>query len=182
MAEPVTRREQIVAAALELLESEGPAGLSMRSVAARVGVTAPSLYKHFPDKDDIETALIGEGFREAATVFGQAVRDPEDPEDPLGAIGRAYRAWARAHPHLYRLMTHKALQRDRLPIGVEDAAAAPLVAAVGGDEHLARAAWALAHGLTSLELAGRFPPDADIDAAWQAGIGALAARAAHLRG
>jgi hypothetical protein len=37
----------------------------------------------------------------------------------------------------------------------------------------ARAAWALAHGLVMLEINGRFPADADIDAAWEAGITAL---------
>ena len=37
----------------------------------------------------------------------------------------------------------------------------------------ARAAWALAHGLVMLEINGRFPPDADIDAAWEAGMTAM---------
>jgi hypothetical protein len=37
----------------------------------------------------------------------------------------------------------------------------------------ARAAWGMAHGLVMLELNGRFPPDADVDAAWKAGIEAL---------
>ena len=51
MAEPGSRREQILEAALDLLEEHGPDGLTMRAVAGRVGVKAPSLYKHFPDKD-----------------------------------------------------------------------------------------------------------------------------------
>ena len=38
-----------------------------------------------------------------------------------------------------------------------------------------RAAWSLAHGLTILELDGRFPPGADVDAAWVAGLGAIRA-------
>ena len=42
--------------------------------------------------------------------------------------------------------------------------------AVEGDQDRARALWALAHGLTLLELDGRFPGDADIDAAWKAGL------------
>lgn len=180
MAEPTgpatpSRRDQIVAAATALLEAEGPDGLSMRAVAARVGMKAPSLYKHFPDKSDIETAVIADGFRQIAVTFAEAVQGA----DPLGSLGLAYRAWAQAHPHLYRLMTHKPLRRDDLPVGVEDAAAAPLVQAVGGDPDLARAAWALAHGLASLELAGRFPPDADIDAAWRSGIAAFSSAAGH---
>jgi AcrR family transcriptional regulator len=174
VAEPASRREQIVAAALELLETHGPEGLTMRAVAARVGIKAPSLYKHFPDKEELETALIAEGFRQVATVFSAAV---DGSPEPLGDLARAYRQWAKEHPHLYRLMTHKPLRRDLLPEGLEASAALPVVRAVNGDPDLARAAWALAHGLTSLELVDRFPPDADLDAAWRAGVAALRAKA-----
>ncbi len=52
-------------------------------------------------------------------------------------------------------------------------AAAPLVIALGGEPDRARAAWALAHGMIMLELNGRFPPDADLDAAWRAGLAAF---------
>jgi hypothetical protein len=48
---------------------------------------------------------------------------------------------------------------------------------VGGDPDLARTGWALAHGLTSLELTDRFPLDAELDGAWSAGIAALQAKA-----
>jgi len=56
---------------------------------------------------------------------------------------------------------------------VEAAASAPLLAAVGGDPEQARALWGFAHGLVDLELAGRFPPDADLAATWAAGIAAF---------
>jgi hypothetical protein len=52
------------------------------------------------------------------------------------------------------------------------------VAAVDGDADRARATWAFAHGMAHLELSQRFPPGADLDAAWAAGAAALAARAA----
>ena len=65
----------------------------------------------------------------------------------------AYRAWAVAHAGLYALMTAEPLPRDRLPPGLEAAAADPLLSAFG-DEHVARAVWASAHGLVTLE-AGR---------------------------
>lgn len=51
--------------------------------------------------------------------------------------------------------------------------AEPAAAAVRGDPDLARAVWAFAHGMTILELDGRFPPNADLDAAWASGIAAL---------
>ena len=67
-------------------------------------------------------------------------------------------------------MTDAPLRRDRLAPGVEERAAAAVVAAVGGDRDLARQAFAFAHGMTILELNGRFPPDADLDAAWERGL------------
>ena len=90
-------------------------------------------------------------------------------------VAHAYRAWALAHPHLYRLMTDRPLARERLPAGLEVSAAAPLLAALG-DRDRARAAWAAAHGLAALELAGRFPAGADVDAAWAAMVHAFSAR------
>jgi hypothetical protein len=88
------------------------------------------------------------------------------------ALAVAYRRFALGHPHLYRLMTDRPLPREQLPAGVEDRAAAPLLRAVG-DPDRARAVWAFAHGMVALELAERFPPGADLDAAWRAGITAL---------
>jgi len=76
-------------------------------------------------------------------------------------------------PHLYRLMTERPLPRAALPPGIEDRAALPLHEALGGDADLARAAWAFAHGMTNLELNGRFPENADLDAAWDRGLAAF---------
>jgi AcrR family transcriptional regulator len=158
------RAREIVAAARELLEAEGPEGLSMRRVAGRVGIRAPSIYKHLPDKEALEAALISAGLEEWAQAF-----KGETPEE----LGRAYRDYALAHPHLYRLMTERPLAHERLTPGVEERAAQPIVDAVGGDADAARAVWAFAHGMTMLELNGRFPPGADLDAAWAAGMRAF---------
>lgn len=171
VAEP--RRAQIVAAARSLLETGGPGALTMRAVAARLGIQAPSLYKHLPDKHALEVALIGDGFEEQAAAFEAAVADASDP---LAAIARTYRTWALTHPHLYHLMTDGPLPRADLPPGLEARAAAPLVRAVGGDPDLARAMFAFAHGMASLEIGGRFPEEANLDAAWAAGIDALRGR------
>jgi AcrR family transcriptional regulator len=160
------RARQIVGAARELLEREGPDAVTMRRVAEQLGIRAPSLYKHLPDKRALEAALISAGFEELAAAF-------EATSGSLRAIGRAYRTWARAHPHLYRLMTDRPLPRSLLAPGVEDRAAQPVVDAVGGDADRARAAWAFAHGMAILELNDRFPPDADLDAAWRRGLDAF---------
>jgi AcrR family transcriptional regulator len=158
------RAREIVDVARELLEAEGPEALSMRRVAERLGIRAPSIYKHLRDKQALEAALISAGLEEWAEAF-----EGDTPEE----LGRAYRAYALAHPHLYRLMTERPLPRERLAAGVEERAARPIVEAVGGDADAARAMWAFAHGMTILELNGRFPPDADLDAAWAAGMPAF---------
>jgi AcrR family transcriptional regulator len=55
------RREQAVVVARRLLETEGPEALTMRAVAARLGIWAASLYKHFRDKEALEAAIIASG-------------------------------------------------------------------------------------------------------------------------
>jgi AcrR family transcriptional regulator len=156
-----SRRDEILDVAVTMLEEEGSDALTMRNLADRMGIRAPSLYKHVQDKDDIvaglqERALLDFG-RHLSAVSGQG----------LVPLAEAYRSWARAHPRLYEVATRRPLARDRIAPGVEYAAAEPLVTAVGGDEHLARALWALAHGLVDLELSDRFPPRADLDATWR---------------
>ncbi|HKO83460.1 MAG TPA: TetR-like C-terminal domain-containing protein [Actinomycetota bacterium] len=78
--------------------------------------------------------------------------------------------FALAHPHLYRLMNNGPLPRQHLPPGLEDRTAVPVLRVAGSQ---ARALWAFAHGMVMLELDHRFPPDADLDRAWQAGIAAF---------
>ena len=165
------RARAIVSAARQILEREGADGLTMRRLADAVGIRAPSLYKHFPDKAAVEIALIDDCFEEIAEQFETAVGKGENP---LLELATAYRTFALAHPHLYRLMTTGTLPRDRLRPGVEARAAAPIIQAVG-DPDLARAVWAFAHGMVILELDGRFPPDADLDAAWEAGLAGFGA-------
>lgn len=63
-------------------------------------------------------------------------------------------------------MNYQPLRRDLLPAGSEDRAAQPLAEAVSNDEARARAMWAFAHGMVSLEIDSRFPARADLDEAW----------------
>jgi hypothetical protein len=120
----------------------------------------------------VQNAVISAGFEELAVVLETAL----DDADPLGSLALAYRRYARQHPHLYRLMTEHPLQRERLAPGAEDRARRPALRAVRDDADLARALWAFVHGLTILELNDRFPPDADVDAAWACGLEAFRAR------
>jgi AcrR family transcriptional regulator len=164
---PGERAQQILHAARQLLEQAGPAAVSMRSIANRIGIRAPSLYKHFPDKSAVETALTAHAMQELAEALEAA--EAIDGPTALTDLTAAYRSYALAHPQMYRLIATQPLERAALPDGLEQRAAAPLLRATGGDINIARAVWAFAHGMVMLELNKRFPPDADVDAAWRSG-------------
>ena len=177
------RQAQIAGAARALLDAEGPEALTMRRLAGVLGIKAPSLYRHLPDKAALEALVVAAGFAELAAALADAAAgadggDAAGAAGRLTAIARAYRAYAVAHPHLYRLMNYQPLRRDLLPDGLEARAAQPLAEAAGYDEARARAMWAFAHGMVSLEIDGRFPPRADLDEAWRAGLAAFAPSAA----
>jgi AcrR family transcriptional regulator len=168
MSTPALAR--IANAAVALVDEHGLEALSMRALAERVGVRAPSLYKHLASRADVEALLAEEGLRR----FRAALEPAMAAEQPLPAALTAYRAFAAAHPDLYRLLHDRPLPREALAPGVEEDALALVLRLAGGDRARARALWAGAHGLAVLERAGRFPPDADLEAAWAALAAAFA--------
>lgn len=178
------RREELLDLAEQVLEEEGLDDFGVGVLARAAGIRPPSLYKHFAGLDDIESALIARAFRRFGSALDVAVRAARggEPTDLLAAFARIYRDEALARPQLYRLMTARPLDRERLEPGAEEAGMAALLAVFGENvenHDTARAAWAWAHGLVSLELAERFPPGADVDAAWQVLIDTLAPLATH---
>ncbi|MBW5254965.1 helix-turn-helix transcriptional regulator, partial [Streptomyces sp. P01-B04] len=95
-ARPATERaHQILAAARTLLEREGPDALTMRRLAGSVGLTAPSLYKHFPDKSSVVHALADAMLRETTDVLEAA---ESAAPGSFSALATAYRTHALAHP------------------------------------------------------------------------------------
>jgi AcrR family transcriptional regulator len=162
-----SRQREILDAAGELLSREGVEALTVGRLARALGIQPPSLYKHFASKRELEAMLIAEGLERHAEAL-------EAAGPGLERIGSAYRRFALDNPQLYRLMTERPLPREDLPEGTEARAAAPVIAATG-DRDLARAAWSFAHGMVQLELAGRYPPGADLDAAWRRGLAAFEA-------
>ncbi|GAA3250053.1 TetR/AcrR family transcriptional regulator [Dactylosporangium siamense] len=163
----MNRRSEVVDAAERILEREGPDAVTMRRLADELGIQAPSLYKHVAGKTEIQTALQQRALERLGAVLTAAGAD-------LPTLVAAYRRWALQHPRLYELSARHPLDRQRLASGIEAAAAAPLLRVTGGNIAAARAIWGFAHGLVDLELANRFPPDADLDAAWAHAINAFA--------
>lgn len=162
-----SRREQILDTAEHVLENVGADSFGVGELARALGIKPPSLYKHFGNLQAIEHALISRGFRRLGAALDQAAA--ATVASPLEAFCRAYRAQALAAPQLYRLMTDRPLDRSLLDPGAEIAGMSALLAyyqETPADHPRSRGAWAWVHGLASLEIAQRFPPNTDLDSTW----------------
>lgn len=97
-------REDIVTAAGTILEQTGrDDAITLRAVARAIGITAPSIYLHFDDRDQILRALIVRTFDRLTGALRPAAARKE-PLDRLHAVARAYLAFATDHTHLYRVL------------------------------------------------------------------------------
>ncbi|RII20849.1 transcriptional regulator BetI [Streptomyces sp. YIM 130001] len=99
-------REDIVAAAMELLDETGDErAITLRSVARKVGIAAPSIYPHFPDQPAIMLAVVRQEFTGLITSLRTAVEEAGDaPRRRLYAVCEAYLEFAQLHPQRYRTM------------------------------------------------------------------------------
>jgi AcrR family transcriptional regulator len=146
-----------------MLEEKGLEALTMRNLADRLHLKAPSLDKHVENRDEIIAHLQTSGiqsFGEALSSAGKSRR----------AKALAYRSWATDHPHLYEVSFRIPLLRERLPQGLEDGVTKMVISITGRDHEHARAVWALMHGLVDLEIVGRFPANANLDKTWSRAI------------
>jgi AcrR family transcriptional regulator len=88
------------------LATQGAAALSLRAVARELGMASSAVYRYFPSRDDLLTALIVDGYDaigEAAERADEACT-PDDLRGRWHATGRAVRGWALAHPHEFGLL------------------------------------------------------------------------------
>lgn len=74
---PVSRRDDVVIAATDLLRESGPAGLTSVSVAARLGLTQSAIYRHIRDMDELTTIASQTVVGELTSVMFAAVAEPE---------------------------------------------------------------------------------------------------------
>jgi AcrR family transcriptional regulator len=157
-------RQALVEAGLQLLESSGSAQLSLREVARTVGVSPTAVYRHFPEKEALLSALAADGFRRLAEEQGTAFTTGSTPMDGFNAMGRVYVRFALRNPAIFRLMFGGfiAERRDReltdaenrLWEGLSRAVASLLPADSDGEARHVTAlrAWSLVHGLSLLLL------------------------------
>src|SRR3954449_426890 len=82
------------------------ANLSLRAVARDLGMVSSAIYRYFPSRDDLLTALILDAYNalgETAEKAGAAVRDRSDHLGRWLAVAHALRDWSVAQPHEYAL-------------------------------------------------------------------------------
>ncbi len=167
-------RGDILQAAREIIAVEGAGALSIRGIARRIGYSAPALYEYFTGKEAIAEALFVSGFTQLRATMEHVEVTVPDPVARLAAMAQAYRQFALAHPQEYGLMFSRPIPEfrpgDELLMTTAMPAFAPLqrtmVAALDAglfrptDARVAATtAWAMMHGLVSLELAGMSGPD-----------------------
>lgn len=163
-------RERLCEAAERLFAEQGPEAVTMRQLAAELGVSPMTPYRYFRDKDDILAAVRTNGFNRFAEALEQARAAAGDSRIRGAAVGAAYVDFAFEHPHTYKLMfdlnqPHEtdypelvtAGERARATMSgyVKDLIAEGVVA--GDPEQIGMMFWAATHGAVVLELAGKLP-------------------------
>lgn len=162
-------RDVVVRVATDLLAQVGDVqALTMRAVAAAAGVTAPSVYRHFPDKETLVQTIIAERFDEFTTALDAAAAAAgADPLARLEAMARAYVRSGLEHPGHYRVL-FSSVNAGSTGIGLRAGAEHPgarsfraLVVAVAaclppkrraGTPQVATELWASLHGIVDLRI------------------------------
>lgn len=171
-------RGELLRAAEDLLVEAGDeSGLTLRAVAQRVGVTTPSVYRHFPDKAALVEAVALEVWDELGRRMDAAAATEEDPFEALRQRGLAYVRFGRDHPVQYQLLMMRPPPPDA-GSGTAEVAAMDCyqhlldgVRAViasgtfrGDPTTLTLGLWAVVHGVVALLLAQpHFPWPEDLD-------------------
>ena len=160
-------RDEILAAAERILiETNDQAALSIRAIAAAVGVTPPSIYLHFADRNDLVFAVCERHAEHLDQVMTQAAAGVIDPWERIRRRGRAYLQWGLDNPEHYRILmasrpdqTPQRLLDERLadtaglvPAAGDVAAAieAGRLAASGTPVEITELLWMMIHGMVSL--------------------------------
>lgn len=154
-------RATLLTTAMQMLE-EGDA-FSLRALARRAGVSPTAPYRHFADRDALESALAAEGFRDLKSDL-VAKRDLPTTASDLVELGVAYVEFALRRPALFRLMFGNQCddsndQRVRAAAELHDLLALALTRVFPDTDTgaLALACWGLVHGLACLHLDGKLP-------------------------
>jgi AcrR family transcriptional regulator len=166
-------REEILAAAEALLvETASEDAVSIRAVAQAVGVSPPSIYRHFADKDMLLLEVCRHSLNHFASALEVAFDSDAPPEEQMTALARAYLRYAVRVPEHYRIMfmarfelTAQAYAEEMVAEGssfalllrisqalIDSGRVRPEIAERGA-LHVGILCWSAVHGLASLLVA-----------------------------
>lgn len=161
-------RASLLMTAMQLLEQDD--AFSLRAVARQAGVSPTAPYRHFADREALESALAAQGLRDLQTALVPAELPTTVAE--LAEVGVAYVEFALRRPALFRLMFGSACddtndERVLAAAAVHDLLqrAISSVFPTSDAAALATAGWGLVHGLACLHLDGKLPSASPGDAA-----------------
>lgn len=170
-------RGEVLRAAMDLLAETGEeSAVSVRAVAQRVGVSVPSIYLHFADKQQLIDAVCEEVFEALHQRMREAAAGAPSPFEALRAQGNAYVHFALENPEHYRIvmmLKHSPGEQtvDRAIAGgafaylVESVEACVREGVFDGDPvEVALGLWAAAHGVAALLVAKPYFPWPEVDA------------------
>jgi AcrR family transcriptional regulator len=103
-----TRRE-ILDAAWQIARRDGLSAVTLREVAASIGMRSPSLYSHFDSKNAIYDAMFAEAWVELGAMFGAMEPLPADPRRLMLAVAKAFFDFAVADLARYQLMNQRTM-------------------------------------------------------------------------
>ena len=157
-------RGEVLTAAMDLLRETGSEeSVSLRAVAARVGVSVPSIYLHFADKQALLDAVCEEVFEALHVALKTASAEASDPWEALRRQGGAYVHFALANPEHYRIVMMRGPSdhdpEDEIASGAFGHLLDSITTCIGlgileGDPiELGLKLWASAHGIASLMIA-----------------------------
>jgi AcrR family transcriptional regulator len=166
-------KEALISAGLEILAEKGAEGLSLRSVARRIGVSHAAPYNHFPDRQTLLAAISTAGHERFHQVLLETFeRFKHAPAELIIEIAGAYLKFALDDPGRFKLMFSGALEEERnhpayVEISGRSIALFEEIIAFCQDkgqlppgrvDSLAIKLWSSVHGFTTLMLEKQFPP------------------------
>lgn len=167
-------RERLIEAAEHLFAEKGPDAVTMRQLAAELGVSPMTPYRYFKDKDAILAAVRASGFARFADAMEAAYASVAEPVARSKEVGRAYAKFVGEHPHAYRLMFDlsqpgerdypELVEASRRSREMHIAHARGMIDAglIKGDpEMVAHMLWSALHGALVLQMAGKLSPNID---------------------
>ncbi|AIG74761.1 Hypothetical protein AJAP_09310 [Amycolatopsis japonica] len=177
-------RASLLTTAMRMLEAGEQ--FSLRAVAREAGVSATAPYRHFADRDALESALAAQGLRDLKEDLAQGRELPASVED-LAELAVAYVDFALRRPALFRLMFGNACdtgsnERVQAAADIHELLRLAMTHVFSEpSDALASAGWALAHGLAYLFLDGKLQVESDDEIAEQVRAAFTAILAARAR-